>query len=549
MMPRTARRDLPPFSALLLCPFLAAAPALAQPDDLNAWRVVKTSNFTIHTNASAERGAEIAVSLELFRSVFARLAPALELRSPAPTKILAFRDARSYAPYKTRPDREGARVLGQFLSHPDGNYLTIDAGTRLVSSYAVIYHEYVHYFVRHNFPGVPLWFNEGLAEYYSTFAVEDDVVHVGRPVERHVQFLGRDGEVSLGDLLEVTQGSASYHEGEKAGRFYATSWALVHYLLSGDAERLDQMADFLFALQEGEEPYDAFEEAFDTRVSSLEEALNAYVLAAEYPRAAFSVRDINAPSKVHKRRARPQDVAFHLGDLLVHMGRRHQAEQHFQGALDLDPDHPEAHAGLAYVRDLGGRFGEAGVLYRDAVAVSYEPLPHLQYGRHLLQRIQRGDGEAAELAAAARTSLARAIDLNDGFAEAYALFGAAHLYGDVDSAPGVAALEKARAWLPERHDVTVRLVELHLKDHEFGRAQWLLENALERRAGDEMVFKVREAIDRARLLYGASKALEDEDVERAVELFDEAISVTSDPELRERMEDRLRALQESHGLR
>ena len=289
--------------SLCLLSGLTGPPAAAQPDDLDAWRLAETPNFTIHTNASEERGSEIAVSLELFRSVFARLAPALELRSPAPTKILAFRDARSFAPYKSRADSGNARLLGQFLSHPDGNYLTIDAGTRAVGSFAVIYHEYVHYFVRHNFPGVPLWFNEGLAEYYSTFAVEEGIVHVGRPVERHVKWLARDTEFSLWDLLEVDRQSSDYHEGSKAGRFYAVSWALVHYLLSGGNERIDQMADFLLALQDGEEAYDAFEEAFDTRLGQLEEKLKAYIQASEFPQAQFdSAKALSRPSVRTPRR-------------------------------------------------------------------------------------------------------------------------------------------------------------------------------------------------------------------------------------------------------
>lgn len=544
----TARRRPHPVLAALAAFGLAVPPALAQPD-VAAWGAVATPHFEILTDAALERGAEIAVSLELFRSVFARLAPALELASPAPTTIIAFRDESSYAPYKSRADAADSRILGQFLSHPDGNYLTLDAGTRLVGSFAVIYHEYVHYFVRHNFPGVPLWLNEGLAEYYSTFAVEDGVVHVGRPVDRHVRFLERDPDFSLYRLLEVTRESSDYHEGDKAGRFYAVSWALVHFLLSGGDARADQIADFLLALQAGGDAGEAFEEAFDTRLGRLEEELRACVAAGDFPQASFKVSDLGAQMETRSFPERGADTLFHLGDLLVHMGRREEAERHFRRALDLDPRHPEALAGLALLRDLDGRYGEAEVLYRDAVARSRDPLVPLLYGRHLLQRVQAGDGEASELAPAARAALASAIDLDADFAEAHALYGLAHLLDDADPAPGIVALTKAHAWLPERHDVTFHLLQLYLKDEDFAGAERVLAKEIAGRAEPEQALAAREEIDRARLLYQASAALEEGDAERAVELYDEAISVTSDPEMREQMEGRLRGLQERLGLR
>ena len=274
---------------------LCGAPAPARAVDPEAWTAVSSPHFTVYTDATPSRGGEIAASLERFRAVFAQLSPALELSSPAPTKILAFRDAESYAPYKTVQDQGAARVLGQFLSHADGNYLTLDAGTSLVGSFAVIYHEYVHYFVRHNFPGVPLWFNEGLAEYYSTFATDGERACVGRPVERHVRWLRRDGEIGLDEVLAAA--GSKTHQGERrAGRFYAVSWALVHYLLSGETENLDRAADFFLRLRAGEDPEDAFEDAFDLRLRQLEEKLAGYVLAEELPQAVIPLERLPSPT-------------------------------------------------------------------------------------------------------------------------------------------------------------------------------------------------------------------------------------------------------------
>lgn len=539
-------------------------------------------HFVLWTDAPPGRGGEILYNLELFRAVFARLAPGLELNNPAPTKIVAFRDQRAYAPYKPVPDGGGSVILGFFFRHPDGNYLTLDAGTRLVGAFTVIYHEFVHYLVDHNFPRVPRWFNEGLAEYYSTFAVEGDKVYLGRPVERHVRWLRLDNQDRMRSwmshdfsLAELLTGDVGHH-GADAGGYYALSWALVHYLLSGGPERLDQTADFLFRIREGEAASTALKAAFDVSLGSLEETLRAYAVGDDFEVGVFDAATFGAAGPLTAAPLPAPDVLFHLGDLLARQGRLAAAERHFQAALDRAPGHPEAHAGLALVRDLEGRYAEADVLHRDALRLSSrDPLTYLRYGRHLLARLQPeesgdlvatgklaaaseltvaagldddgGDGAAEATLAVARDAFAAAVDLDPDFAEARVLLGVSHLFGDVGPGPGIAALQKARGWLPERHDVSFFLVLLHVKKKDFKTAERLVASDLEDVADDELVREAREEIARGRLLHQASEALEEGAVDDALRFFDEAIAVTTDQDLRDRMAARLAELQERLG--
>ncbi len=538
-----------PTPAIPLCPALALALLLASPAsagdvDPEGWTAVRSPHFTVYTDAAPERGGEIAASLERFRAVFAQLAPGIELRSPAPTKILAFRDGRSYAPYKTSPDRRGSTILGQFLSHPDGNYLTLDAGTELLGACAVIYHEYVHYFVRHNFPGVPRWFNEGLAEYYSTFEADGGQVTVGRPVERHLAWIERQSRLDLEEVLAVptATGHRGVGSGGDAARFYAVSWALVHYLLSGETERLERAADFFLLLAAGEDPEEAFEEAFDLRLGKLEEELGSYLRAGELPAAAIPLDRLPVP-RITLEAMPPADVLFHLGDLLAHMGRTADAERHFQRALDREADHPEVHAGLALVRDLQGRRDEAALLYRDALRLgSADPLTFLLYGRHLLSQ-----PAAAARAERARTVLGRAVDLDRGYGEAWALLGLAHLQVDAAPAAGVRALERARALLPDRLDLVFHLAQLEVRNGRPGRAEALVAE-LAGRGATELAARAGREVERSKLIRAAEEALGRDEVEEGLRLFDEAISLTVDPLRRDEMEAKLLELQEQLGL-
>ncbi len=555
---------------LACCLAWPAGQLVAEPMDIDAgWLEIEGEDLSLMTNAGRQRGLEIAAALHQFRAVFARLAPAIELSSPAPTTLLAFRDHRSYAPFKTVADRGNSRILGQFLSKPDGNYLTIDAGAELVGSLAVIYHEYVHYFVRNNFPGVPLWFNEGLAEFYSTLTQEEDAVLIGGAVERHLDHLRRRGELDLVSLLEADSRSESYHAPNKVGDFYAQSWLLVHYLLSGSGERLERAADFFSRVQEGEDAISGFEEAFDLRLSTLEEELQRHLVEGDFTAVRVPLADLGSGSW----RVRPlsaADTNVHLADLLLHIDRRREAESFLQRALDLQPQHGDALAVMARSRDMGNRFDEAGILYQEALAIgSNRPQTYLHYGIHLLhvahhrspseggdpegetRHGQTTDGDTPgarrqRLIEGAREVLREAIDLKGDYGEAWYMLGQSHSLEGGDPAAGLVALQKAHALLPARLEVVAALALTHARMGQRGDAEMLIDGLLRPRGELEMVVQVEDEVERLLLLRASRLAFENEDYATAIDLFDRAIDYTRDNDLRRRLEADLLRMQERY---
>src|SRR5262249_16193790 len=69
--------------------------------------------------------------------------------------------------------------------------------------------------VQENDPLVPLWLNEGLAEYYSTFTVDNGVPSVGKPIESHIDWLRTHRLIPLAELFATTHASRDYHEGDR----------------------------------------------------------------------------------------------------------------------------------------------------------------------------------------------------------------------------------------------------------------------------------------------------------------------------------------------
>lgn len=532
---------------LLLLAVLAAAPASAfEPE---GWVEARTPHFELYSDASAERAEEIATSLETFRAVFARLAPELDLRSPTPTLILAFRDAESYAPYKTLADHGEAKVLGQFLSYRDGNYLTLNADPQYLGAFAVVFHEYVHYLVRHNFPRVPRWFNEGLAEYYSTFAIEAGGAVVGRPVSRHLHWLAGH-EPRLREVLARRSEHDETIEADRDGRFYAVSWGLIHYLLSGDRASRDALAELLVPQPADEEPLVAFERALGERVEEVEARLRRYLLRPELPTALLPLGELPAIGGVELREAPPARILAVLGGLAGRLDHASLAERQLDLALRYDSRQPTALAELAHLRAGQERRAEASALFREATAEDpADARVWFLYGRHQLDLLLGGgpDPEGEERGArarGARDAFARAAQIAPEFGEARALLGYSHLFGDLDAAEGLPHVERAIDLLPGRGDLLVAHVQLLLKDGQPERALEVIEGELAAWGPPEMVARAREEVERWELLQAADRALRIGEADQALELLEEAIELTTDAGLRGRLAERLEALRE-----
>ncbi|MEM9553496.1 MAG: hypothetical protein AAGC60_04505 [Acidobacteriota bacterium] len=548
-----------------------AVPTAARPIDVDRWLVVESSSLTLLSDAEPEVAAATLERLEQFRAVFAQLAPALELRSPAPTQFYAFRDLEAYAPYVAGREGRGSHILGQFVMRPWGNTLTLTAGARAVgaSAWAVVLHEYTHYLVTHNLPGAPLWLNEGLAEYYSSFEVDDGRAIVGQPLERHLDFLARDGAFDLAELLTTDQRTASAHDGGEVGRFYGLSWLLVHYLLSGDAERLDRTADYLARLLEGDDAEGAFEDAFGRSLASMEDELRDYLAAGDFAAASYRLDRLRvSPARV--RRAPPELTWTRLGELEAQLGDLDAAADHAHRALGWRPDDADARALRAHVLDLQGRFDEADILWREALPGLERAKLHLWHGLHALS-VVGGEGHAAA-SDAARRSLQAAVDRRSDYGQALVLLARAEMRPGGDAGRAVDAAARARALLPERFDVLVLGVEAHLHDALDGvvlgppreadaetvadeqsaldresaavaRADALLERQLVVRAvtvGElEVVARLRAAVERTRLLVEAQEAFVAGAYDDGLELLDLAVSAARSDAVRAALEAEL----------
>ena len=468
---------------LMFMSALAASTATVTPAPAkDVWMSVRTKNFQLIGNASEKEIRQVATRLEQFRFVFSQLFPKANLTSTVPTTVIVFKNDSSYRPYKpVYGGKVADHVAGYFQPGPDVNYITLTTERRAESPYAVIFHEYVHFIVDNNLGDPPTWFNEGLAEYYSTFEIENDrEVLLGKQIVNHILLL-REKFMRLEDLLRVTRRSPVYNEREKKGVFYAQSWALVHYLLqSNQGQRIPQLGRFSELLAAGKPLEESFRLAFQTDFKTMEQELQKYVRNDTYRMNVFpAAKPLVFEDEMQSAALTEAEALAYLGDLLLHNNRLEDAEARLQQSLTLAPGLPMAHASLGMLRVRQNRLNDAREHLRKAVAAnSQNYLTHYYYAYALSRdttapgRISRIPAEDVEVI---RAELKRAIELNPRFPEPYYLYGVVSLVTNSELTDAQRYLMAGRTLAPARHDFSLLLAQIYLRKQNYAEARKVLE--------------------------------------------------------------------------
>lgn len=464
--------------AFSLIAFILALAPLQTASAKDTWISVRSKNFHLVGNASEKDIRRIGIHLEQFRDVLSRLIANVKAVSSVPITVVVFKSDNSFKPF--RPPSAAA----YFQSGEDVNYIALTSERMEENPYAAIFHEYVHFLVKNNTENVPLWFNEGLAEYYSSFDIMDGdkKVMIGKPISNHVHFLREQKMLPLETLFAVTHNSPIYNERSKQGVFYAQAWALVHYLLLGnEGKRTPQFKQFLNLLASNMEVEAAFNQAFQTDFKTLEKELKQYIGRRTYP---VSVTTFNEKLAFDtEMKSAPMTEAegqFYLGDLLLHTSELDRAEKHLQQAIKLDPSLAVAHASLGMLNVRRERFDEARAHLQRAVAADTKNyLVHFYYA-YMLSRAGTRSGSyvtefAPEIAETMRAELRKAIELAPSYAESYHLLAFVNLVMGEQLDESIELLKKAMTLQPGEPRFSSALAQLYMRKRDFKTARQILE--------------------------------------------------------------------------
>jgi len=205
--------------------------------------------MVVYSSADEEKTRAIIEGLLRFRDDCLAFLSADHFVSPVPAFVYLL---SSESAYENLCYYSSAAVgtAGVFFQAIDANYMAIDL-TGGEAGLTTVYHEYFHFIAGHTMPTLPLWANEGLAEFLSTYEFKNDHGIIGHPIKDHVDLLWSEEPMPFVDLFAVTHRSDDYHGGSGGALFYAQSWAVVHSLLTGTSAEREGFQGYLAALAQG----------------------------------------------------------------------------------------------------------------------------------------------------------------------------------------------------------------------------------------------------------------------------------------------------------
>jgi hypothetical protein len=154
----------------------------------------------------------------------------------------------------------------------------------------VLRHEVVHHLVEAHYPRkLPIWFGEGLAEYYATFDTDPNGLAVfGRPLPEQDVLSELEGWLPMRTVIESMARYPEYNARTESELYdaqrlyYGQAAALAHFVVN-QPEGLTRIHRFVDGLEAYGDSEDSFEAAFGLRYESLEARMRERVTRGEAP--------------------------------------------------------------------------------------------------------------------------------------------------------------------------------------------------------------------------------------------------------------------------
>lgn len=480
------------------------------------WIELQSDNFVMMTDAGEKRGRAFFAGLDEFRNYLLGQHPEVRHKNSSPVRVVAFANGNSFHSIVDEVHVSGGfqqtyrgdyAIADLSVRIPDGR-LTIDStrGSRLgrstivpiyvYAARALLQHEYVEYVLATQRDlRYPLWFREGYAEYLSTFRVINDrTALVGEIPRYRLAVLQNLDWIPLDALF----GARSYDMGHPIEVFYAQSWLIVHYLMS-DPERAQSLQDYIALIYGGASEKDAFYQAFKLTEQEFYSAIRTYSRREKFPMQRIDVGAQSAP-QITTREMRPDEVKFHLGYIkLQFSGQQAAGVGLLEGALKANPDNIAARAELARRYLYDQRFDEAHQLIEVGLITGPMTPDMLTLQGHLLvhNAVQAYHDDRAdwyEVLREGRRNFRQALEIDPKFAEAYVAYGQSFIADDVVPAEAFSALETAVALLPSNVEILYLLGRLHLNNEELDRAEELFREVVEWGRNPEFIARARELL-------------------------------------------------------
>jgi tetratricopeptide (TPR) repeat protein len=459
---------------------LTAIPGLsaASPE----WRLARSDHFEVYCQTNDQEARAILGWFEQLRAFFEQQGGWRRERSgtgKATVRVIVFASEQEYQPYRPRATSDAYYATTGSL-----NYIVMGASDP--GKFALAAHEYAHLALNASGLELPLWLNEGMAEFFATLRIKEHSTELGGTIESRIHALQRRSWIPLRDLLVLTKETQRSEDRAQADVFYSESWALAEMLMLGPdyAAGFPRFIARMSARMAGAE---AFALVYGKTLDALTRDLGRWVNRANLPTielppapaAALSMDVSGVPTAASR---------MVLAELLLASGEFERAETSLNALARDEPDTAEVFVTLGTIALHKGDAESARKAWKRAMDLGISD-PNLCYQYAIL-------ADNAGLAPAEiRAALERTVALDPGFDDArYKLAliekGEGHYEAAVRDLKAMRAVSDARAfayWLALADSFN----ELDRRDAALDAARQAREHAAtatERRRADEQAY-------------------------------------------------------------
>jgi tetratricopeptide (TPR) repeat protein len=321
------------------------------------WTVARDSHFEVFSQTTEPEARAAVVWLERLRTFFIQTRISSLHRNGngrGPVRVIQFTSRQDYA---TVQPSQSADAF--FLASPARDYVILSSPASLQSG--ILAHEYAHLVLHSLGIKLPIWFAEGVAEFFSTLHITDRECTIGGDLPVRRAALKHDW-VPLGMLFSVD--SAARLNRRQADVFYAESWALADMLIASP-EYAARAPALIAELATGTDAQVLLRRIYGKSLETVEAELQTWLTQ---PKAALTLPSVS-PEAEYVTTAAVSEFERNLlmADFLLASGRVTEAEQAYR-ELERDNKHSApVYSALALIELQRGNREEARVQWARAL--------------------------------------------------------------------------------------------------------------------------------------------------------------------------------------
>jgi hypothetical protein len=308
------------------------------------WRLTRSEHFELYSQGDDAAARPALIWFEQLRAFYLQKTGLPPERLP-PVRVISFRSASEYQPY-----RLGLASDAHYIGTEGRDYIVmaaLDAG-----QFPTAAHEYAHSILRAAGLKFPLWFAEGLAEFFSTVNISERGCTLGGDLLARSQALQRQLWMPLEVLIELPPNSPLRDSRDTAGVFYAQSWALANMLILSP-QYAPKFGDLITALSSGTPSSEVLPKIYGKTLIAIAGDLHVWT-AVKHPPVLLAGIEAGQILKQKVVVEAPVDVSpiearALMADMLQAAGDLSRAETIYSDLARDSPQNARAHAALGAI--------------------------------------------------------------------------------------------------------------------------------------------------------------------------------------------------------